>query len=604
MKHDPSLARVAAEQPAPSRRGWQWGLVALWLAACAWLIANRAPAIATMALPDSDDDLRLLQVRDWLGGQGWFDLRQYRLDSPAGADIHWSRLVDLPLAAIIRPLTPLLGTGVAETVAVVAVPLLTLLAAMALLAAIARHTITPAAWWWAPLLLLMASPVVDMMAPLRIDHHGWQIVALLALLLGLVMPDGRRGGLIAGAAIAGSLTIGMEMLPFLAAAAGIAAIGWVADAREGDRLRWLCGATGVGILVALAVFIPPTQRFGMACDALSAAYAGPLLAGCLVLGIGTLRRGWRALWLGGVLLAAAVPLMVWGGTVCLTDPYHAVYPAARTLWLDRVSEAVPLWLQTAEVAWASLMLPMIGLAGALTMISRAGPGERRPWIVIGGMAALGIALALVSTRVAVAAQALALPGAAALGAIGRARLAASGSMLVRVLGPVLLFLCVSAILPRLLVAALAGVPATKAEVAADTGAAACMAPRALGGLNGLPVGTVLSLIDSTPAMLLHTHHRGLAGPYHRNGRTIADVMQAWAGTPAVSEAIVRRHRVTYVIACGDLAEARLYDERAPDGFHARLMRGSAPPWLERLPPSGPWKIWRVRQPLPGGLRRE
>src|SRR5690606_28265498 len=51
---------------------------------------------------DNDDIMRLVQVRDLLAGQGWFDLMQYRLGLEGGILMHWSRLVDLPIAALIR----------------------------------------------------------------------------------------------------------------------------------------------------------------------------------------------------------------------------------------------------------------------------------------------------------------------------------------------------------------------------------------------------------------------------------------------------------------------------------------------------------------------
>ncbi|MET0269939.1 MAG: AcrB/AcrD/AcrF family protein, partial [Sphingomonas sp.] len=167
-------------------------------------------------------------------------------------------------------------------------------------------------------------------------------------------------------------------------------------------------------------------------------------------------------------------------------------------------------------------------------------------------------------------------------------------------GTVALFLGVSAIAPRLLIAAALGETATAAETAAEAEGAACLAPSALAALDALPAGTVLGFIDSTPALLLHTHHRGLAGPYHRNGRAIADTMRAWGGTPAQARAIISRHRIAYVIACGEPDEARVYDDRAPEGFHARLMRGETPAWL--TPVRGlntPWRIWVVSRPLPG-----
>src|ERR1700694_2453450 len=44
----------------------------------------------------TDDAMRLVQFRDLLAGQGWFDLTQYRLSPPDGAAMHWSRLIDPP----------------------------------------------------------------------------------------------------------------------------------------------------------------------------------------------------------------------------------------------------------------------------------------------------------------------------------------------------------------------------------------------------------------------------------------------------------------------------------------------------------------------------
>src|SRR3569623_2655349 len=49
---------------------------------------------------DTDSAMRLVQVRDLLAGQGWFDTVQHRLNTPYGLPMHWSRLVDAPLALL------------------------------------------------------------------------------------------------------------------------------------------------------------------------------------------------------------------------------------------------------------------------------------------------------------------------------------------------------------------------------------------------------------------------------------------------------------------------------------------------------------------------
>ena len=50
---------------------------------------------------DNDSLLRLVEVRDLIAGQSWFDLHQYRMGTVGGLLMHWSRLVDAPIAAII-----------------------------------------------------------------------------------------------------------------------------------------------------------------------------------------------------------------------------------------------------------------------------------------------------------------------------------------------------------------------------------------------------------------------------------------------------------------------------------------------------------------------
>src|ERR1700730_17245642 len=110
----------------------------LWLAAT---IAIALPSInrGVFDAMSTDDAMRLVQVRDWIGGQGWVDLFQHRLDPP-GASMHWSRVVDVPLAGLILLLRPLIGTHGAETVTLFLWPLLLLAAALMVVAAIAPET--------------------------------------------------------------------------------------------------------------------------------------------------------------------------------------------------------------------------------------------------------------------------------------------------------------------------------------------------------------------------------------------------------------------------------------------------------------------------------
>ena len=72
-----------------------WAVVAAVLAALHWPDPLAAPM-------DADSLLRLVQVRDLVAGQGWYDLIQHRLQPPAGLDMHWSRLLDAPMLLLSR----------------------------------------------------------------------------------------------------------------------------------------------------------------------------------------------------------------------------------------------------------------------------------------------------------------------------------------------------------------------------------------------------------------------------------------------------------------------------------------------------------------------
>src|SRR4051812_40557524 len=119
-------------------RHWRWTVLAFWLVTSALLIASRWASIRGFGLGDTDDNMRIMQVRAWLDGQSWYDLRQYRLNPPYGADIHWSRLVDLPLAGLKLALQPILGGRDAEKAAVTVAPMLPMAIAFAAVAGVAR----------------------------------------------------------------------------------------------------------------------------------------------------------------------------------------------------------------------------------------------------------------------------------------------------------------------------------------------------------------------------------------------------------------------------------------------------------------------------------
>ena len=167
------MAEIEGRDSWPARH-WRPLLLLFWLLVAGYMLFDRWGAVRGFALGDTDDNMRMMQVRALLEGQGWYDLRQYRLNPPFGADIHWSRLVDLPIAAIKLLLTPLLGGRMAEMTAAAVAPLLPMLVAMAALAVTVRRLVDGRAFAIAIALIACAGSARGMWAPLRLDHHGWQ----------------------------------------------------------------------------------------------------------------------------------------------------------------------------------------------------------------------------------------------------------------------------------------------------------------------------------------------------------------------------------------------------------------------------------------------
>src|SRR3954468_5092702 len=91
-----SMTAGAAREPSFGVLvGLAWFVIATDLIVRNW-------AGTALTLGDTDDAMRLVPLRDFLGGQGWFDLHQPRLAPPLGYDSHWSRLIDTGLAGLFR----------------------------------------------------------------------------------------------------------------------------------------------------------------------------------------------------------------------------------------------------------------------------------------------------------------------------------------------------------------------------------------------------------------------------------------------------------------------------------------------------------------------
>jgi hypothetical protein len=580
-----------------ARDRWIRMTVAAWVVISLVLIIARWHQIAHLHLSDTDDNLRLAQVRDWLAGQGWFDLRQYRLNPPAGFNIHWSRIVDLPLAGLMLLGRPLLGVAGAERLAVAVAPLLPLGLVMLSLASIARRLVAPMAYPIALAFLMLAPFAMGAFAPTRIDHHSWQLAAISLLGFALSGKPSRRYGMLAGFATGLSLSIGLEMLPFLLIGGAIITLAWVLDPDRQRQLRWFA----VSLLLTAAAgyfgFASQANRLPL-CDALTPVWLSAVIDSALMLFmLSWLRSGSVSVRLAAVVIAGAVVagLYVYSWPHCLSR-LEGASPELQRLWLDNVTEARPVMQQDSASAIAMGCMPIMGLAGYGWMLFTA-RGVRADIIRLlpfALLASVGAALLLFQVRITPTAQILAVPGVTFAAWQILPKLRSSRAMFVRVFGTLAVLILPSGMLFSLL--AKQAEPGIANATPSAKAFASCDDAAAFAALNSFPSTTVLTFIDLGPRLIVTTHHSAIAGPYHRNGGAILDVFHAFGGTADAAQTIARRHGAGLVLICPSLAEGGQYLSRNPGGFYAQLKSGHPPAWLKpvALPQSSPFKLWQVK----------
>ena len=603
-----------------AERNWKWLVFLMWVAAVACFLVMRWPSIHWLTLNDTDDNIRYLQVRDWLAGQGWYDLRQYRLDPPAGFDIHWSRLVDLPLAALMLFFRAFMEQGQADRLACGIAPLIPLLPLMLGLGFIGRRLAGGNGWVIAALAPFAAQMGISMFMPMRVDHHGWQLAFAVLMLAGLVDRNWLRGGIVAGLSSALSIAIGMEMIVYLAAGGALIALRWVFKDGAGRRMLPYALSLGGGVSILFLIFASYANR-GQVCDAISpiwVAIFAAVGAGMTLLALLPL-RSWPARLGAGLLVGGAVAAFAWlNWPQCLTGAYQ-ISPELDRLWLSNIREAKPITAQARNLVVPLMAIPVAGLVGLIWGLWAARRDSDRcwAWATVGLMMLFSTALLFWQLRAGPAAQLLALPAAA--WAVHRViQIIFTGRPLARVLaagGAAILAVAAFAtpLYPQLnrLWASSTGEVAKpqRPAVAArhkiiNKANARCRSLPALEVLDQLPAATIFTMVDLGPRLIATTHHSAIAGPYHRNGTVILDVHHAFDGPASAFRPIASRHHAAYLLICPGFPEGTVYQARSPKGFYAGLMRGEVPGWLKPVPlRTGltlPYTLYRIDYSAAGG----
>ena len=556
---------------------------------------------------DTDDAMRMSQVRDLLAGQGWYDMTLWRLDPPQGSVIHWSRLVDLPIVALLKLFGLFLPAEAAERAARIAFPTLTfaiLLAGGAWAAKIFARRETAVLGVFT---ILFCGVMFWQFPPGRIDHHAPQITLLLfcvAALARALDPAQARWAALSGACMAVSLGIGLENLPFFAL---VAAVPGIVFLLRGDEARALLRHFAAGLVVVLsAVYlltVGPSRWFVTACDALSPPWIISAMAGAAAFGLlslcGRLNFFGRLVALAALGGAALAPMLLhWSD--CLSHPFGVLDPVVKSLWLDHVSENLTLAQDYSVAPGAALLMAIpivIGFCGALFGVASQKGVARARWLLQAAVIAAGFAAACVSLRVFSSTMPLAALGLLAPVEFLRQRLAASNATTAMVAAFAALVSIssfgVALALPELK-------PPLEAENSLDMAwrsPNACRDSANYAPLASLPPGLAVAPVPAGSYLVAHTQLSVLAAPYHRNNHGNRAALDILRSKPALAETLARQAGAKYVLLCwANPADLAFYKAMGPDGLAAQISQGKIPGWLRVLKVEG--TIFHVFEVLP------
>lgn len=584
------------------------GLIAFALA-----ILMLLPAIVDGSVtnwPNNNDNMmRLVQVRDLLAGQGWYDYTQYRMGLDGGFVMHWSRIVDLPIAAMILGVFQMTGSwpsgelaaGILWPSLLLAVSLLTIVKSARLLGG--EQAVFPAAFIGA-----ISLYSIGIFAPGALDHHNLQLTLCLIALWAMIGESLARQGFAAATAIALTLATGMETLPLVAAACAAVAFDFLVQGKI--RAPFATGF-GFGIAaVSTTLFLAttaPDYWFAVYCDAFSLAQLSVAVVGggglALIVTLPVSRKSATARLAGlGVLATMLAAIVILAYPQCLADPYADLDGRLKTLWLSAIGEAqsvVSIWLNDPVMFAKYYATPLAALAVLITLNITRFP-DREALIIIGF---LFVAVLVSFWQVRGGNFAVALAAIPLAVWVGQKRASASASTNIRST-LAMVFAWVVSLNASWTVAAQAinnaSAPAGDSLVqqqAVIAGSANCHSDQALSVLASLDSANVVAVSNLGPAILKHTHHRVLAGPYHRNVDGNLAAMDIFLNPLGDARRTIAEIGIDYIAHCPSDDEASVLARVEPHGLLAALMRNEPPPWLSIVSKTSekPIKIYKIQR---------
>jgi len=522
---------------------------------------------------DNDDVMRLAQIRDFLGGQSWYDHHQYRMGLDGGTLMHWSRVIDLPVILLISVFDLFLPYAWAEAIAISIWPVMTGLALILSVKLLSRDhagfiikdgDMQRAIWGFGLLIIGLFLITFYRFAPGRLDHHNIQFAALAFSYVGLSDPQMKpRRFALAGAMTGLSLVIGTEALPFLAVNCGFAALLWGYKGAAVSRAVTAFGAAFAAVLLAGFLIDTPPAAYGQIyCDILAVNYLVLGMSGGLGLAILARAAGLntvvkRAVGLG-VLGGVCAVILLSMSPQCLSNPLGQLPVNVQTLWLDYVEEAQPLFSKR-SLGFTPARLYGLALSGAIIAMTLYQLRYASFGLIIGSL--------------------MLIPWVAECFVAGKAKskdsvvyifaFALSAASLWQM--PALLIGEDDAVKPTTDVVAQNNSKRQAAVEDVDERRDSCFPESLETYLKTLPKTLILAEPNMTSVILHDTEHSAVNGNYHRNAAGIDRAVTIFMQPPEKAAQMMRESQIDLLFFCEDRAAYGIYAKAGPDGLAARLV---------------------------------
>jgi len=554
------------------------------------ILVTKLPQAKDYVGPDNDDGMRLVEVRDLLGGQSWFDLMQYRLGID-GTLMHWSRLIDLPIASLIKFFGMFFAAERAEAIALTIWPISTIIPLMLAMAIAGRRIGGAFAMHISLCLTFLTVMTSGRFLPGAIDHHNVQqaLVAMMAAML--LDPEYRaRSFAIAGFCAAVAMAIGVETAPAVASICAVVAIAW---AWHGEIYAAAAKAFGLSFALFISLFffgtVPPRLYSAVTCDNLSlgfyslSAIGGGLLSVAAFF-VSQLSRGGRFAALAAVGIGVGVSALLIA-PACLHNPLNDLDPMLVELWLKGISEAQSIFALSRNEPYSLGAFYAAGAFAIGTCIFRLLQRDRvEIHLILVFLIAVNWSIALFQVRGAPFSSLLSILPLALL-IIDMRRV--SNADRENVAAALCFILVVLASVPAIwaigadLIAMPQNNQALKEEATeADERAALCKSREAIAPLDNLPVGMVVAPSEMGVSILRYTGQHILTAPYHRNPRGMLTELHIGLAEPKDAEAFLRGAGAMAVAFCQNDVSSQQLQRLKPDGLYAQLAKGNIPNYLQ------------------------